>query len=63
VITKKGIQILHECYSKLNEINKVVFGEMPEEDMLLCIQLLSPTESRISNKWIQDKRKSFPELA
>ena len=59
MITKKGIQILNACYSKLNEINKGIFEDMPEEDMLLCIQLLSPTESRISNKWIQDKRKSF----
>jgi predicted transcriptional regulator len=61
-ITKKGTAVLHECYSKLNEINNVIFEDMPEDDMLLCLQLLSPTESRISNKWIQDKRKSFSEL-
>jgi hypothetical protein len=62
MITKKGTAILHECYSKLNEINNTIFEDMPEEDMLLCIQLLSPTESRISNKWIEDKRKSFSDL-
>ena len=62
LITKKGAVVLRECYLKLNEINQVIFGEMPEDDMLLCIQLLSPTESRISTKWIQDKRKSFSEL-
>jgi predicted transcriptional regulator len=62
MITKKGTAILHECYSKLNEINNIIFEDMPEEDMLLCIQLLSPTESRISNKWIEDKRKSFSDL-
>ena len=62
MITKKGAVVLRECYLKLNEINQAIFGEMPEDDMLLCIQLLSPTESRISTKWIQDKRKSFSEL-
>ena len=62
MITKKGAVVLRECYLKLNEINQVIFGEMPEDEMLLCIQLLSPTESRISTKWIQDKRKSFSEL-
>ncbi len=62
MITKKGTAVLRECHLKLNEINQAIFGEMPEDDMLLCIQLLSPTESRISTKWIQDKRKSFSEL-
>jgi predicted transcriptional regulator len=62
-ITKKGTVVLNECYSKLNRINSAIFEDMPEDDMLLCIQLLSPTESRISNKWIQDKRKSFSELS
>ena len=62
MITKKGAVVLRECYLKLNEVNQAIFGEMPEDDMLLCIQLLSPTESRISTKWIQDKRKSFSEL-
>jgi hypothetical protein len=59
MITKKGTAILSECYSKLDEINNAIFEDMPEDDILLCIQLLSPTESRISNKWIQDKRKSL----
>ena len=62
MITKKGAVVLRECHLKLNEINQAIFGEMPEDEMLLCIQLLSPTESRISTKWIQDKRKSFSEL-
>jgi hypothetical protein len=62
LITEKGTAVLRECYLKLNEINHAIFEEMPEDDMLLCVQLLSPTESRISTKWIQDKRKSFSEL-
>jgi predicted transcriptional regulator len=59
MITKKGTAILYECYSKLDEINNAIFEDMPEDDILLCIQLLSPTESRISTKWIQNKRKSL----
>jgi hypothetical protein len=62
-ITKKGTAVLGECYAKLNRINATIFEGMPEEDMLLCIQLLSPTESRISTKWIQEKRKSFADLS
>jgi hypothetical protein len=61
MITIKGTQILHTCHSRLSELNKMVFEDIPEDDMLLCIQLLSPTESRMSNKWIEDKRKSFSE--
>jgi hypothetical protein len=62
VITTKGTTILRECYAKLDGINSAIFKDMPEDDMLLCIQLLSPTESRISNKWIEDKRKSFSDI-
>ena len=61
-MTKKGKAILDECYSKLSIVNEAIFEGMPEEDMLLCIQLLSPSETRISNKWIKDKRKSFSDL-
>ena len=63
MITKKGIAVLRQCHIKLNEINLAIFDGMPEDDMLLCVQLLSPTESRVSNKWIQDKRKSISELS
>jgi predicted transcriptional regulator len=61
-ITDKGNKLLQACYTKLDRINDIFFEEMPQEDRLLCIQLLSPTETKFSTKWIEDRRKSFTEL-
>ena len=61
-LTKKGLNVLRDCHARLETINGLFFKEMSEEDMMLCIQLLSATESRYSLKWIEDKKKSFSEL-
>ena len=60
--TEKGEKTLKECYQKMNSINQLFFKEMPEDDIRLCIQLLSRTESKFSEKWMLDKEKSFKNL-
>lgn len=61
-ISKKGNKILMECYKKLSTTNAFFFKAIPEDDIRLCIQLLSPIESKFSAKWMEDKGKSFDEL-
>lgn len=61
-VTKKGSKTLKDCYKKLSAINEFFFRDMPDDDIRLCIQLLSPTEVKFSAKWVEDKGKSLDEL-
>lgn len=62
IITKKGNETLMDSYKKLSLVNEFFFKEMPEDDIRLCIQLLSPIETKFSAKWLEDKGKSLVEL-
>lgn len=61
-ITTKGKKVLSACYEKMNVINRFFFSRMPEDDVVMSIQLLSVTEADFSNRWVTDKSKSFKEL-
>ena len=61
-LTKKGNEVIQDCYQKLGQINKIFFEEMKEGDLNLCTQLLVPVEARFSKKWMEDKAKQFDEL-
>lgn len=61
-ITAKGENVLKKCYAKLDRINELFFADMSRRDMKWCSQLLSPTESKFSLRWLQDRRKSLSEL-
>lgn len=57
-MTKKGQAVLEKCYKRMQELNKEYFGGVPEEDLQLCIQLMSPIEIKLADIWMQNKSKS-----
>lgn len=61
-ITPKGEEILHQCYARLSKVGQIIFGEMPEEDKRLCIQLLRGVESRHSKYCLTAKNKTLDEI-
>ena len=56
-ITKDGASVLEACYQKLNEVNGMCFGELTEEQVKLCIQLLQPVEASLAKQWLKNKKK------
>jgi predicted transcriptional regulator len=61
-LTYKGKSVLKACYEQLRLLNDLFFGHMPNEDIELCIQLLTPLEIKFSKNWQKDKNRSFEEI-
>ncbi len=55
-LTKKGKDALDDCQLALGKIAESLYGEMPAEEMELCIQYLLPAEKNIAQKWNGIKR-------
>lgn len=58
-ITKKGKKALNESRSAIDKVAQDMYQSMPEDDMLLCIQLLSPAQKVNAQKWHQLKGFEF----
>jgi DNA-binding MarR family transcriptional regulator len=61
-ITTKGLKVLKGCYTNMSLTDSIFFGEIPIDDLQLCLQLLKPIEIRFSASWQKDKGKSISEL-
>lgn len=61
-ITDKGQKILDGCYAKLRRIHEMMYYDLSEEDIKLCIQLLQGVEIKYSKLWHTHKGKSFDEI-
>lgn len=55
-ITKKGKETLKDCHFALNTVAEELYGEMPDEEMDVCLQYLTPVESKIAQKWHHIKK-------
>ncbi len=61
-LTDTGEQILLKCYERLNELNRVFFRDMTEDDMQLCVQLLRNIEVKFSGSWQQQRLLPFADI-
>ena len=61
-LTEAGIATLKRCYHQLDEVNKMFFKEVPQDDIQLCTQLLKPLEVKFSTLWVKDKNLSFADI-
>lgn len=58
-ITKKGQATLNGCYTRLRKIHEMMYYDLSEEDIKLCIQLLQGIEIKFSKLWHTHKGESF----
>ncbi len=58
-ITKKGKKVLTQSRLAIDKVAQDMYESMPEDDMLLCTQLLAPTEKTNAQKWHQLKGFEF----
>ena len=61
-LTNKGAGILEQCYERVHQVSELMFSEMEEDDIMLCIQLLKNIETKFSDKWLLDRSKPFEEV-
>lgn len=61
-LTPKGEKILKQCYEKIHQVSELMFFEMSDDDISLCIQLLKNVEMKFSGLWLQHKGKHFDEV-
>jgi len=54
-ITPEGIKVLFRSYEQMIKIGELMFGEMPDEDINLCVQLLKNIDQKFSKLWHQHK--------
>jgi DNA-binding MarR family transcriptional regulator len=61
-LTPKGKKILESCYERFSKIPELLFKDMKEEDIRLCIQLLKNVDLKFSKSWQHDKGSSLEEI-
>lgn len=61
-ITAKGEKVLELCRKRISRLAVMMLHEVPEEDKLLCLQLLGGVETRFTDIWQSHKGKSFDEI-
>jgi DNA-binding MarR family transcriptional regulator len=61
-LTFKGRDVLQRCYEVSKKVTEMVFCDLSEEDIKLCIQLLRGVETRHSSQIHDMKDKSFEEI-
>ncbi|MEO6327475.1 MAG: MarR family winged helix-turn-helix transcriptional regulator [Ginsengibacter sp.] len=61
-LTPKGEKILKQCYGKIHQVSELIFFEMSDDDISLCIQLLKNVDLKFSGQWLQHKGKHFDEV-
>jgi DNA-binding MarR family transcriptional regulator len=61
-LTPKGEKELKSCYGKIHQVSEMMFFQMPDDDVSLCIQLLKNVELKFSGKWLHDKVRNFDEV-
>lgn len=61
-LTTEGQEKLKACYELLDKVNQIIFKDMQTDDIMLCIQLLKPVETKFSSLSIADKKLNFDEI-
>ena len=61
-LTAAGAKAIVKCKEKVIRQVKMMTVDMADEDQKLCIQLLKDMEIKFSERWLQDKGRSFEEV-
>ncbi|GAB3643355.1 MarR family winged helix-turn-helix transcriptional regulator [Spirosoma arcticum] len=59
VLTDAGAAVLQDCYGRTSQLGRLFFGSLSEDDMRLCVHLLTGTELKFAQLWPRHKSKSY----
>jgi DNA-binding MarR family transcriptional regulator len=54
-ILPKGEKVLELVYKRMAELNQQCFGDIPDDDIVLCIQLIAPVEAALMTSWLKSR--------
>jgi DNA-binding MarR family transcriptional regulator len=61
-LTPKGKKVLEGCYERFSKIPELLFRDINNEDIQLCIQLLKNIDLKFSKIWQHDKGRLLEEI-
>jgi DNA-binding MarR family transcriptional regulator len=56
-ILPKGKKVLEQVYERMAGLNRQCFGNIPDDDIALCIQLIAPMEAALMASWLKSRGK------
>jgi len=56
-ILPEGKKVLELVYKRMAELNQQCFGDIPDDDIMLCIQLIAPVEAALMTSWLKSRGK------
>jgi DNA-binding MarR family transcriptional regulator len=54
-ILPKGKKVLELVYKRMAELNQQCFGNILDDDIMLCIQLIAPVEAALITSWLKSR--------
>ncbi|MEO8475281.1 MAG: hypothetical protein ABI477_23970, partial [Chryseolinea sp.] len=61
-ISEKGVQKLRECMPRARKVNEMVFKDLSDESISICIQLLEETEKMQTVRSAEIKQQPFDSM-
>ena len=61
-LSPAGIEVLYNCYMKLESICAIFFKDLPADDVNLVVQLLTPIEIQHSKHWQKNRANGFKDM-
>jgi DNA-binding MarR family transcriptional regulator len=61
-ITSRGEKILKGCYARFGKVHEMMYRDLSEDDIKLCIQLLQNVEIKFSALWQKHKGRMFEDV-
>lgn len=61
-ITAKGEKVLQASYKRLTQLVDMMLHDIGRDGIMLCIRFLKNVEIKFSERWPEDKGKSFDEI-
>ncbi|MBO0932267.1 MarR family winged helix-turn-helix transcriptional regulator [Fibrella aquatilis] len=59
MLTPAGSAVLQRCYDRADELGRLFFSDLSDDDMRLCIHMLKGVEIKFAQLWPSHKGKSF----
>lgn len=54
-ILPKGKKLLEVVYKRMAVLNKECFGNIPDDDIMLCVKLIGPAEASLMALWLKSR--------
>lgn len=61
-ITAKGEKVLQASYKRLSQLVYMMFSDIGQDGIMLCVQFLKNVEIKFAERWPEDKGRSFDEI-